>query len=108
MTNKGGRKAASSLGFHLGTARGQPNCGRGGRGFESRQSPFSKWGVGQIGQTFPFILPEVTNFVFGILIGLFVAALLVVAALVFLDGLLDQGGVLVSPLSALLSVGPPG
>jgi hypothetical protein len=50
-------------------------------------------------------IPEVTNFVFGILIGLFVAALLVVAALVFLDGLLDQGGVLDSPLSAPLGVG---
>lgn len=46
-----------------------------------------------------------TNFVFGILIGLFVAALLVVAALIFLDGLLDQGGVVVSPLDLALGFG---
>ena len=44
-----------------------------------------------------------TNFVFGILIGLFVVAMLVVAALVFLDGLLDQGGVVGSPLSVGLT-----
>lgn len=40
----------------------------------------------------------VTNFVFGMLIGLFILAALVVAGLVYLDRFLDQGGVLTSPL----------
>jgi len=48
-----------------------------------------------------------TNFVFGVLIGLFIVLGLVVAALVFLDQLLDQGGVVASPLGALLGFGTP-
>ncbi len=40
-----------------------------------------------------------TNFVFGMLIGLFILAALVVAGLVYLDWFLDQGGVLTSPLA---------
>jgi hypothetical protein len=48
-----------------------------------------------------------TNFVFGVLIGLFIVLGLVVAALGFLDSLLDQGGVVVSPLGALLGFCPP-
>ena len=40
-----------------------------------------------------------TNFVFGMLIGLFVVVALVVAGLVVLDDLFSEAGALISPLA---------
>jgi len=45
------------------------------------------------------IWATVTNFVFGMLIGLFIVVALVVAGLVVLDDLLSEAGVLIPPLA---------
>jgi putative effector of murein hydrolase LrgA (UPF0299 family) len=42
-----------------------------------------------------------TNFVFGILIGLFILAALVIVALVELESLYNEAGALVSPLALI-------
>lgn len=45
------------------------------------------------------MLAFMTNFVFGMLIGLFVVVALVVAGLVVLDDLFSEAGALISPLA---------
>jgi len=42
---------------------------------------------------------SMTNFVFGMLIGLFIVAALVVVGLAVLDDLLSEAGALISPLA---------